>query len=639
MAAHNVTRLRRVLLVVCALAGAWAATVALTGGFAFRLDWLRVSSRRPQTALAVALLCGVAAWVLSQPGSARTLGEDFRWLGAIARERIRRLQPAALLGTVAAVPLVYVWAGARPLWLDEEMIAINIRDRPLASLAGPLWLGQSAPFGWLALQRAIVLTLGSDERALRLLPLLFGLATIGIALWVGARWMNRVAATLFVVLCGFGQWLFYHTLELKPYSADAFWGLLLPALAAWVVEAGPDRARHVARSTAWWAVAAIGQWIANGALFAAPGCALFLLVASWRRYGRRAALTFSLLGLVWLASFAVHYWAALRHTIGSGYLRAYWAFALPPPEAGWQETIGWLARQLEPVALKPGGTGLWMIFWLLATIGFLFGRSRPLAGVLATVPLSAFLLAAFGLVPLYERLTLWAVPNLYAGIALAVDPVVRIGRNMYEHLRPVGLVTKGAIVLLASLLCYDVVKLGTLDLRNGIPFDSHHQLDDRRGVRWLMTERQEGDVLMATRLGLPAVWWYGEIPMTEEKFAGDRQSDGSRILEVGYVRQGPRCEHDQLREALVNESRVLVYFGFRFDDVPGGFDGLLLADLLEIGALVAYRDFAEVGRAAVIDLRRPPSGIEVAAHLAAGRPGASPSLPDGCVSVGPARRW
>jgi hypothetical protein len=519
------------------------------------------------------------------------------------------------------------------------MIAINIRDRPLASLAGPLWLGQSAPFGWLALQRAIVLTLGSGERALRLLPLLFGLATIGIALWVGARWMNRVAATLFVVLCGFGQWLFYHSLELKPYSADAFWGLLLPALAAWVVEAGPDRARQVARSATWWAVASVGQWIANGALFAAPGCALFLLVVSWRRYGSRAALTFSLLGLVWLASFFVHYWVALSHTISSGYLRAYWAFALPPSEAGWQETIGWLARQLEPVAVKPGGTGFWTTFWLLATIGFLFGRSRPLASVLATVPLSAFLLAALGLVPLYERLTLWTVPGLYAGIALAVDPAVRIGRNMHGHLREVGLVTKLVIGLLASLLSYDVVKLGTLELRNGIPFDSHHLLDDRGGVRWLMAERQQGDVLMATRLALPAVWWYGDIPMTEEKFVGDRQSDGSRVLEVGYGPLEAGCERDQLQKALVNESRVLVYFGFRFDDVPGGFDRLLLANLLEIGALVAYRDFSEVGRAAVIDLRRPPSGNAVASSLAAGRPGTPPPMPDGCVSVGPAQRW
>jgi hypothetical protein len=89
----------------------------------------------------------------------------------------------------------------------------------------------------------------------------------------------------------------------------------------------------------------------------------------------------------------------------------------------------------------------------------------------------------------------------------------------------------------------------------------------------------------------------------------------------------------------VNESRVLVYFGFRFDDVPGGFDGLLLADLLDLGALIAYRDFAEVGRAAVIDLRRPPSGSGSAPGLAASGRGARPSLGDGCVSVRPAQRW
>ena len=39
------------------------------------------------------------------------------------------------------------------MWVDEEMIALNLRDRGWLDLAGPLWLGQTAPLGWLALQR------------------------------------------------------------------------------------------------------------------------------------------------------------------------------------------------------------------------------------------------------------------------------------------------------------------------------------------------------------------------------------------------------------------------------------------------------------------------------------------------------
>ena len=35
------------------------------------------------------------------------------------------------------------------------------------------------------------------------------------------------------MLCSIGEWLVFFTLELKHYSADAFWALLLPALGAW----------------------------------------------------------------------------------------------------------------------------------------------------------------------------------------------------------------------------------------------------------------------------------------------------------------------------------------------------------------------------------------------------------------------
>ena len=46
--------------------------------------------------------------------------------------------------------------------------------------------------------------------------------------------------------------------------------------------------------------------------------------------------------------------------------------------------------------------------------------------------------------------------------------------------------------------------------------------------------------------------------------------------------------------------RVLVYVGF--PDMPKGFDELLFAELDRIGAISAYREDAELSRAAVVDL-------------------------------------
>src|SRR5579864_1106324 len=71
------------------------------------------------------------------------------------RSRIGRVMPP-IIAVVSGALVVYQWAVARPLWLDEELIALNIRERGLLSLGGRLSFGQSAPYGWLALERLVV---------------------------------------------------------------------------------------------------------------------------------------------------------------------------------------------------------------------------------------------------------------------------------------------------------------------------------------------------------------------------------------------------------------------------------------------------------------------------------------------------
>jgi hypothetical protein len=547
---------------------------------------------------------------------------------------------AVLIALAGAGLLAHQWAGARPLWLDEEMVALNLRDRALADLAGPLWLGQSAPLGWLTLQRGALLTFGTSEHAMRLVPVLFGVGTLATAVWIGLRWMGPVGAAALTILCSCGQWLSLYSLELKQYSADMSWGLLLPALAVWAMEPAADvPASHTRRAAVWWAVAAIGHWFAHGALLVAPACSVVLCVMLWRRAGRRSAFVFALLGLGWLASFGLHYVLVLRDTLGSEYLRDYWSFALPPASAGLGGTLGWLASQLQPFALKPGGATLWPLFWLAAASGFVVGGRPRLGLVLATVPLSAFVLAGIRLVPLYERLSLWVVPSLYAGVALLIDAAVRLGLRAHARGKEAGVAVALVVGLVGFVVCYDIYWNGREDMRLGRPSDSNHQLNDRAAVRWLMAERQPGDVLMTSHLALPALWWYGGIPLATAEGAGSRQQDGSPVLEVSHVDPGPGCRPNELRDALKDRRRVLVYFGFRFDDMPRGFDDLVLHHLAELGTITANRSFGDAGRAAVIDLHPSANVSRPVTDSAGTRPGDAPARPNGCLTVRPARRW
>ena len=200
----------------------------------------------------------------------------------LTRRHSRAYLVAGVITAAAAGVLFYWTSTARPMWVDEEMLALNVRARGFGQLAGPLWLDQSAPFGWLVLERLIMVTLGTREIAVRALTILFGLATLTIAWWIGRRWMTPFGAAVFVALCGTGEWLVFFTLELKHYSADAAGALLVPALAVWALDARDGPAFNV-RVVRWWMTAAGAMWFSNGALFVTPGCALVLFGAALAR--------------------------------------------------------------------------------------------------------------------------------------------------------------------------------------------------------------------------------------------------------------------------------------------------------------------------------------------------------------------
>src|SRR5262249_40687568 len=156
-------------------------------------------------------------------------------------------------------------------------------------------------------------------------------------------WLTWFGAATLVFLCAAAQWTSYFVLESKPYSGDMFWALLLPALAASVASSSPDDRMLMRRSTIWWTVAALGQWVSNGALLATPACALAVLAMGWRQAGWRGLSRVALPGVVWLAAVGAHYELAIRHTLNNEYLRDYWVFATPPPSSGVAGTLTWLA--------------------------------------------------------------------------------------------------------------------------------------------------------------------------------------------------------------------------------------------------------------------------------------------------------
>jgi hypothetical protein len=551
---------------------------------------------------------------------------------ALDRRRYLPWLAAALFACAGAVLLIYFGRAARPMWLDEEMIALNIRSRGFVQLAGPLWLGQAAPLGWLDLVRASLLAFGTSERALRVVPVLFGIGTLATAFWVGRRWLSPVGAATLVLLCAFGDHLWFFSLELKHYSADAFGGLLVPALAAAAIETpASDATGKIGRRDLWWLTAGVVQWFSYGALLVMPPCALVMTYLTARQDGWRAALRSARFGVVWLLFVALHYAWSARYVTGSEYLHSYWASGFPPGGAGIAATLTWLAGRLQPLAFVPGGTTLWPVFWIIVVIGLIVAvRTRLALGLILTgVLVSAFVWAAIRVVPLSGRLSLWIAPALYAAIAFASDGLVNLWRASRRRASSVGLAAAVVCALPVLWVCADVVRTCVVDMATR-PRATAHGLDDRAAVRWLMTQREPGEPILTTHLTLPAIWWYGDAALST---SGAYLPDGGQLFEISQESKDVDCPTDRLRAALAGVGRAAIYLGF---DMPDGFDDLSLNRLSELGALTTYRRFGDAGHAALVDLRLPPSGRFVVPRQIPADPDVRPA---GCVGIKVAERW
>jgi hypothetical protein len=149
-----------------------------------------------------------------------------------------------------------------------------------------------------------------------------------------------------------------------------------------------------------------------------------------------------------------------------------------------------------------------------------------------------------------------------------------------------------------------------------------------------MQMRAPGDVIITSRLGLPAVWWYGGISVSPPNL-GLGTADGTRVLRVGF-RSGDECRAGDV--PVLEGRRALIYLGFNSND-PAGLRELAMDTLARRGRIMAFRAIAEEGIVAAFDL----NGIPVPwAPVAAGSPG--PLRPDvprpaGCLGFFQEPRW
>jgi Dolichyl-phosphate-mannose-protein mannosyltransferase len=367
------------------------------------------------------------------------------------------LVPAALCVLGAGLRLWQYRIGAS-LWADEANLALNIIDRPLSRLLGPLDYRQVAPPGWLLLVKGAVALFGDGEHALRLVPFLGGLVALPLCWRVARRVLPAgLGAPLALVLFATGSPFIFYAAQVKPYSTDVAVALLLTALAL-----GEHLDGRSARVLRMGLAGAIAPWLSYPALLVNAGLLAALAAAAFVNRDRARLRALAPLALAWILSGAgVVIWA--RRTVTPDdvlYLQRFWADAFMPLPPGGLRDLGWPIARLTTVY---GGGGLRYpapgLFLVLAGLGGwgLWRSVRDRAWVLLG-PIAATLgAAALRVYPFAPRVVLFLFPTFLLLTAAGPDTLGNLagpGRSRVAALCAMGCAAFALLGLLRGPLPY-----------------------------------------------------------------------------------------------------------------------------------------------------------------------------------------
>lgn len=315
----------------------------------------------------------------------------------------------------------------RALWLDEAMLALNIRRLSFSELCGPLQYDQAAPVGFLWLQKLATFVVSGDEISARVVPWTAGC----LCLLIFTKLMIAITgrkALLPVAAMAFSPTLICYSGEGKQYSVDVLVSVMALFVGLRWIKFSTGR---VALQAALFC--AIAPWMSHTGVFFLPGV-LMLAVAYRNQTGW--AMTCACAMLV-LTSVLMLFFVNVRKVYENPSLNNFWQSDYVPWRAIGQgpteffTVVSWMLRKWwEFVVRCPGlapdvdpGTAAWfagagvtiLMTWVLFRAVSDTSSSAFLA-VKYTIlpPVTCLVAAALEIYPFGNRLLLFAAPLIFA---------------------------------------------------------------------------------------------------------------------------------------------------------------------------------------------------------------------------------
>lgn len=408
------------------------------------------------------------------------------------------LEGAAVAGLLllGAVLRLRQYLTGRSLWADEAMLALNIVNRGFGGMFQPLDYDQGAPIGFLLVEKFFNSVLGKHEFALRLFPLLVGLASLWLFYVLLRQVTGRAGLLTALPLFVFNPRLIYYSSEVKQYIADVAVTILLLLVAAPLFRRSPQKKDFVRLVL----TGLIALWFSHPALFVLAGIGLALVIIYLQRRDHSSLRLTTGMGILWLLEIVLLYVLILNDLSQNAYMREYWqgAFLPMPP---WSD-MGWFIRAIDQnIGVQFGiRYAVFLVFALMLAgwIG-LFLENRGFAITVACILLVTLIASALQLYPVFERMTLFLIPLGSILLGKAVDAA-------YEWLQQYRFAGTVAAWLLAGFLLYGPVVTSLQSFAEPKYFEHI-----RPTVEHLRDSWRNGDALFVSNGALPAFRYYAPI--------------------------------------------------------------------------------------------------------------------------------
>jgi hypothetical protein len=383
------------------------------------------------------------------------------------------------------------------LWYDELLLSLGIVTHSFGALTLPRSDLQVAPllFSWF--EKAAVTFFGVSEPALRLLPLLAGVALLPLAVAIGRRFGDSRAALLAAALTAFCPALIRYSNDVKQYGVDAAVSAVLILVVSPIV-LGEFTLRR------GWTVSAVGLiaiLISMPAVMVLAGVWLAVWVAADRKGAAGRYLWFVATGMIWGVSFGASYLRLYALSAGSDYMRQYWAPGfLSQQRSVWGVITAIAEGFLDPVWGRDGNAQPILILAGCLLFGggvlYLWNRHGKPAVVLFTAPALAVLAAA--------SIDKWVLtPRLMLFMAPLTIVVLSMGASLACNRIGPRSRTQAFLLLVLALLLSPVKYAAWLIL--------HPQQDTiREEVRDAMAKTKPGDLIYLYAGAIPGWIFYSE---------------------------------------------------------------------------------------------------------------------------------